>query len=220
MHQLLRAHELGLVEQTDISMDSTIYHRLDQSKKEFRLLKLKPGSRQQIVQCSMHSAFLTGPTLPEYETISYVWGSSNLDGRIYVNGNKLDVPISAERVLRQMRAESEQRTLWLDAICINQNDTADRNYQVRLMSDIYSKSASGLIWLGEDDGTAGETLHTLEALHNEAQRETDDFRTFKEAVWPGWWDTYGPRTLAKYDPECVARFFERPWFARLWYAVI
>ncbi|RAR10684.1 HET-domain-containing protein [Stemphylium lycopersici] len=42
------------------------------------------------------------------------------------------------------------RTLWIDAICIDQANPEERNQQVQMMSRIYTRSANVCIWLGED----------------------------------------------------------------------
>ncbi|KAE8136425.1 heterokaryon incompatibility protein-domain-containing protein [Aspergillus pseudotamarii] len=46
---------------------------------------------------------------------------------------------------------SAQRPMWIDSISINQKDTAERNEQVAMMSDIYSKAMSVVVWLGVED---------------------------------------------------------------------
>lgn len=39
--------------------------------------------------------------------------------------------------------------LWVDALCINQTDTSERNDQVQLMGEIFSKAVRVIIWLGD-----------------------------------------------------------------------
>jgi hypothetical protein len=39
---------------------------------------------------------------------------------------------------------------WYDALCINQDDVLEKNHQVALMSEIYSKASNVAIWLGLD----------------------------------------------------------------------
>ena len=41
--------------------------------------------------------------------------------------------------------------LWIDSLCINQNDIAERNAQVALMATIYASATSVVAWLGPDD---------------------------------------------------------------------
>lgn len=46
--------------------------------------------------------------------------------------------------------------IWIDAICINQNDIDERNYQVAKMKRIYEQAAEMTVWLGthHDDSHA------------------------------------------------------------------
>ena len=197
---------------------SPLYQDLDQATRETRLLVIEPGFDQEAVRCAMQTIRLSDKPLPTYETISYVWGDVALHGIVYVNGHKLDVPSSAEAVLKRMRYTDRSRSVWIDSVCINQASMEDRNYQVQLMCDIYSSTVLGLIWLGEDDGYAKEIVESLRALYDEARRETDDFQIFKATVWPGWWNAYGPPSSVPFNAEYLAEFFNRPWFSRLWYA--
>ena len=50
----------------------------------------------------------------------------------------------------KVRLLQKIRVLWVDALCINQDDTKEKEVQVSLMSDIYSKTNRGLLWLGEE----------------------------------------------------------------------
>lgn len=146
------------------------------------------------------------------------WANAALRGIVHVNNHMLDIPLSAEVVLRRMRDAQCERTVWIDSLCIDQTDMVDRNYNVQLMCDIYSSTALGLIWLGEDNGRAERTFESLRALYEEARSETDDFRNFKKTLWPGWFDAYRPPSAVQFNAEDLATFFKLPWFSRLWYA--
>jgi hypothetical protein len=47
--------------------------------------------------------------------------------------------------------DNEERVLWVDAVCINQNDFQERNHQVMQMGQIYSKAERVVVWLGESN---------------------------------------------------------------------
>jgi hypothetical protein len=194
-----------------------IYTALDHAGKETRLLAVEPGLPDDDIRCRLTPLSLLRTPLPSYETISYVWGDSSARGSVLVNEQTLDVPASTEHVLRRMRDAQQVRVLWIDSICIDQGDKDDRNYQVALMCDIYSRATQCLVWIGEEDGESiGQTFQELRDLYKEAQVRTDNFRTFKETVWPGWWSVYGEASSVKVDTEAMARLFHRPWFSRLW----
>ena len=55
--------------------------------------------------------------------------------------------------------------LWVDALCINQQDIPERNDQVKKMCRIYSKASCVLIWLGAESKTSGLAVSTLELIY-------------------------------------------------------
>lgn len=74
--------------------------------------------------------------------------------RISLNSRPVDVPTSSAKALRRFRPLSGVRSLWIDAVCINQDDVRERNAQVSIMHHIYEKSVGSLIWLGDADNVA------------------------------------------------------------------
>jgi hypothetical protein len=76
---------------------------------------------------------------PQYEALSYVWGPIEMKS-ISLNGQSCDVRENLFDALVTLRHENQQRTLWVDAICINQDDMKERNHQVSRMGSIYSQA--------------------------------------------------------------------------------
>jgi hypothetical protein len=195
----------------------SLYTALDHQGRQVRFITVEPGFPEECIKCHVTIVSLLLDPLPPYETISYVWGNSSLRRSVIVDGHALDVPASTEHVLRRMRSTQQARVLWIDSICINQNDKADRDYQVALMCDIYSRATKCLIWIGEVDGEDIEqTFEEFQNLYDEARLRTNNFHTFKETVWPGWWSVYGEASGVVVNTDSMARFFDRPWFSRLW----
>jgi hypothetical protein len=64
-----------------------------------------------------------------------------------------------------VREKDKNRTLWVDAICINQQDIRERGCQVEMMGDVYSKAARVLVWLGpKSHDRDPETSHPVSDL--------------------------------------------------------
>jgi len=59
------------------------------------------------------------------------------------------VTANCEAALRRLRNANSKRILWVDAICINQDDPTERSQQVTLMRDIYRNASNILAWLGK-----------------------------------------------------------------------
>jgi Heterokaryon incompatibility protein (HET) len=108
---------------------------------------------------------------PEYEALSYAWEGQSPSVPILCNtgsyqGSLLITPNCAA-ALRQLRHESEQYTIWIDSICIDQTSIDERSIQVALMGDIYKAAKRVVVWLGERDEhvlSAIELLRQISSL--------------------------------------------------------
>jgi hypothetical protein len=78
----------------------------------------------------------------------YIYPCGDL-GEIICDGQKVTVGSELYDALRRLRRPDRERLIWIDALCINQQDVRERNMQVGNMREIYSKADHVLIWLGE-----------------------------------------------------------------------
>ncbi|KAJ2984495.1 hypothetical protein NUW58_g6029 [Xylaria curta] len=85
---------------------------------------------------------------PIYEALSYCWGDTSDGCFIFCDGTPYAVTQNLESALRHLRQSEGSRALWIDAICINQNDLAERASQVNLMRHIYRNARRVVVWLG------------------------------------------------------------------------
>lgn len=71
---------------------------------------------------------------------------------IWVNKRKMPVAINLELGLRHLREGpgGKVRCIWVDAICINQDDVEDRNNQINSMKNIYRRAQRVIVWLGPE----------------------------------------------------------------------
>ena len=81
-----------------------------------------------------------------------------------------------------MRSRHSDRTIWIDAVCINQKDTVERGEQVAVMGQVYEKTTRNLIWLGPSDENTAEAIQTMDAVWDDIIQHTDNLRTFLEAT--------------------------------------
>lgn len=63
---------------------------------------------------------------------------------------------SLELALRHLRLQYCPRTLWIDALCINQKNESEKRIQVRKMGCVYANASVVVVWLG---GYHGITKH-------------------------------------------------------------
>lgn len=99
----------------------------------------------------IHCKLITALSDEPYICLSYVWGPESPDYQITVNGKKFVVRQNLYNFLRKAKKCKLSMPLWIDAICINQNDIAEKNTQVRRMGSTYAKACKVLVELGLSD---------------------------------------------------------------------
>ncbi|KAI1277293.1 heterokaryon incompatibility protein-domain-containing protein [Xylaria sp. FL0933] len=127
-----------------------LYPRLDLGAQTIRLLELSPAEFSVLpIRCQLVEKKLTSSL--SYKALSYSWKNEDVapDVAIFCNSKPIHISANLHAALRRLRAPNEVVRIWVDAICINQQDDAERAYQVGMMRDIYQNSSEVLIWLGE-----------------------------------------------------------------------
>ncbi|SPQ19129.1 b5daaf57-3c47-494b-a94e-28294091caf1 [Thermothielavioides terrestris] len=125
-----------------------------------------------------------------YNALSYTWGSANGPAHhIQLNGRPFSVRSNLHDCLVHLRrqgfASRESGVpLWIDALCINQDDVAERNSQLRLMGDIYRRAASVVSWLGSDDQLA-DGARAVARIAREWARLREEQEQEEVAATPG-----------------------------------
>lgn len=154
------------------------YRPLDPRWEEIRLLDVAPGIGDEPLQCSLRHAFLRRflPGWwrhPRYETVSYCW--QTLSGRttICIDGILVSVTASSAAALKRLRLPNVSRRLWIDAICIDQDNVGERSQQVSIMGVIYHETRRALVWLGESEDSPASVKAALEAVLTEMRSYTD-----------------------------------------------
>jgi hypothetical protein len=123
------------------------YSPLDPGSSEFRLLELIPGLEDEEIRCMLaHSALDNNPS---YEALSYLWGDQQDRRQILLGEARFSVTSNLHAALRRLRDPRHSRTLWVDAICINQSDNDEKTMQVQRMTRIYSQASGVIAWTGD-----------------------------------------------------------------------
>lgn len=129
----------------------------------------------------------------------------------------LAVTRNLAEALPYLQMECAKRILWIDAICINQEDLAERGQQVGRMADIYKMARRVVIWLGPADRYSKLALMTVAnlAAQVEVNFVTQAVKTVRDAN-PLLWETMHTLPFDNVIWRSLNSLFQRSWFERLW----
>jgi len=137
-----------------------------------------------------------------YDALSYCWGVSTQNYQAWIaTGNEssengwihiTDNLQSALAALWERRGEKMTIRIWVDALCINQNDLYERSQQVQMMRQIYSRAEKVLAWVGSKPQTAPSSL-SMAVFNLNTYHTTDE----------------GPR-------QALKEFFNEEYWSRVW----
>ncbi|KAL8774318.1 MAG: hypothetical protein Q9209_001069 [Squamulea sp. 1 TL-2023] len=188
-----------------------------------RILTVKPGPAESDIHIILTDARLKAEEIPRYEALSYTWGSLDLAHMVYIDteSEQLRLPVTENlyTALKHLRDTSSPRTLWVDAVCINQLDNEERSQQVAKMADIYKLAAKVIIWLGpeaDDSTTALKAFKTIASKINVDWSHHAISLANVEDTDSDWLDMTTRAPFSDTTYFSIARLLDRPWFSRLW----
>jgi hypothetical protein len=125
------------------------YKSLNRGTNEVRLVILMPGSDLDPLMC--HIDIVELDRSRQYDAVSYTWATESGDAstsqsiHVECKGNPqkskiIKITKNCEAALRQLRHGHEERTIWIDSICIDQSRLQERNHQVGMMDKIYKNA--------------------------------------------------------------------------------
>lgn len=197
-----------------VSAAKTYQHeRLD--GKQMRLLTLFPGEEFEPLNGLIWVTRLDAK--PHYMTVSYVWGTkSRLSNALRTPVGSISITEPLYLTLKKLRKRQKSIVLWVDAICINQNDDDEKTEQVRMLAQIFQNSAQTLGVVRGDE----QSNKVIEMLMQVRAREvvSDESRAWPRNLpfCPKSWNERGlPPPL---DPIWLktVEFFRNDWFRRVW----
>lgn len=178
----------------------------------------------------------TPEAMKPYEALSYTWGDPIKCCEIICNSQRIFITKSLFEALQVLRPlqDSDNRFLWADSLCINQEDQREKTNQVKIMASIYKSATATLIWLGQEDSEkvkAGLDLVCQIASKGWNEAITVDYnkargvaRTFDNSTYQLRGEPCSPPTTrhashALHDPpqlDALFPLFSCPWFMRTW----
>ncbi|RSL96275.1 hypothetical protein BHE90_012537 [Fusarium euwallaceae] len=197
------------------------YQPLSVGKSPFRLLRLHHGTGYPI-QCSIVEGDLDDlENLMEYSALSYAWGNSYAGEMINLDGRVLYITARLHGALQHLRDRNEDKTLWTDAICIDQINIMERSHQVAHMGRIYKHANNVIIWLGLASQNANLLITTLARLHQKVLSQPFRKWQFRDDRWKDAWEELhgedisgGPLHLQLVNG--LDELTRMSWFTRVW----
>ncbi|ROW14724.1 hypothetical protein VPNG_03703 [Cytospora leucostoma] len=189
-----------------------------------RLLTLQPGKAADGISITLQHCSLAAAT-GRYEALSYVWGSTDNPVRIKARSNllsayrSLSVTQNLAVALRHLRGPGVPRTLWIDAICIDQNNTQERSKQVLRMNDIYRMAARVVIWLGPESPDSDVAMRLLDHLSRMVRHDVWISTMMPSLIGeaePHWADSRVSLPWVWSEMRAIEGLINRRWFERLW----
>ncbi|KAM0268902.1 hypothetical protein ACHAQH_009862, partial [Verticillium albo-atrum] len=181
--------------------------------------------------CSLIETPIANPQ--PFNALSYTWGTGERTHWIEVAGSTLTITSSLDVALRHIRSDDQDVTIWIDQICIDQNDMPEKTSQVRIMGQIYSKASKAIVWLGPSaDGSnevmdclqdIGQAAHDLDFESYFAMDKIHSLHSMLNNLDPidevGWqFKALVDRGASAFEPLywAVSAWNKRPWFQRVW----
>ncbi|VUC32918.1 unnamed protein product [Clonostachys rosea] len=202
-------------------------HQPLESQSSIRVLSIAPARLpDSCIECHVHHIDLKkNHRRQSYEALSYVWGSPKGTIPILCDGDELLVTPNCHDALTRLRLPRRSRTLWIDAICIDQRETArstrERIEQVKMMGEIYEGAKRVLVWLGpcQDLVSSAKLFNLMRKSGNiyDWQRKS---KLTSIALKPA-----AARLEMRFDGasdesrryrESLTKLLESPWFTRVW----
>ncbi|KAL1592617.1 hypothetical protein SLS60_011033 [Paraconiothyrium brasiliense] len=170
-------------------------------KGEIRLLEIKPGYAMNTIECEF--SYVKIQAGEDYVALSYTWGQAAPSVPILVNGTLTTVTDNLYLALLYLR-KGEIRKVWVDALCINQGNLAERSIQVSQMDRIYRSASMVYVWLGESNEL---TERAFAELYDMTQHIGWD-----NIIPAEYFDT----NLMHSKWRAISEILYRPWFRRVW----
>jgi hypothetical protein len=145
----------------------------------------------------------TNPDCPAYTALSYAWGDASVKEQIKLDEIPIPITANLHEALAHLKEMFPDIIIWIDAVCIDQDDPQERGHQVAQMGKIYSNAENVISWLGPGSEEIGRLFSVM----------TNNYIT----QLPG---TMKHVCFERYNLSAVYKAFQdltsRKYWARLW----
>ncbi|ETS79924.1 hypothetical protein PFICI_07453 [Pestalotiopsis fici W106-1] len=162
---------------------------------------------------------MTDDHLEPFDAISWCWGEASAVNQknITVGKYTLSVPANAYEVLVELCVAQKRKRIWIDAVCMNQNDIHEKSQQVAMMDTIYQRATMTLVWLGKDKGTARRAKEMIRRIADWRQVKLPFISGTDEEEYGLFADERQTDAFPlNIDWDALTSLFSAVWFTRIW----
>ena len=170
----------------------------------FRLAVIFPGSGNQPINCRLIWESSKAPKR-DYRCLSYCWQTIEREADIICDGFRFPVTKNLLAALRNLRDPRQNLLIWVDQICINQDDYLERGHQVSIMKKIFNQAKEVIVWLGEEDAQTRKLCGYAKKMERGRHSPRNPQKSFLKKL-------LNSRQLQ----DAIQNLLERPWFQRVW----
>ncbi|KAI3584123.1 heterokaryon incompatibility protein-domain-containing protein [Fusarium oxysporum f. sp. albedinis] len=184
--------------------------------RQIRVLVVDPGKPPTPITATFRFVTLKSSTWQsknqnqEWNAVSYVWGNQSPLCRITVDGLERRITQNVFRILWELRHPVEKMPLWIDALCINQDDNKEKNIQVAMMRQVYQNARSVIVWLCADPDEASRCV--VDAVQWLDKGLDECSLAKKEPLLT----CFRQQSSDSYCLIPFQRVLKLPWFERIW----
>ncbi|RMZ33817.1 hypothetical protein D0859_02068 [Hortaea werneckii] len=173
----------------------------------FRIVKIRRGPWNSEIECNLLPSLISTENSEQrftpYYALSYHWGPAGGQHtvRILVDSNAYTIQVrkNLHTALRRLRSTQEDVHLWVDALCVDQENKEEKSSQIPLMRLIFSRANSVKVWLGEAAANSDQAMDFIRTCAT-----SDSFnKLIKDHSTPADW-------------AALSSLMRRPWFSRRW----
>ena len=167
-------------------------------RRDIRILVLAPGSGNDVLCGELVVESLDYDDL-HYTALSYTWSGSVGEHFISIGSAPLYITENLSMALRRIRGPTRPRNMWIDAICINQDDLEEKAIQVNMMGDIFASATRTIVWLGEKSADSDVAMDFIGSLQQSTSDQLCDDKNVEQKFW-----------------RAIKDLMQRKWWTRVW----
>ncbi|KAH8900484.1 HET-domain-containing protein [Thozetella sp. PMI_491] len=144
---------------------------LPMEKHSIRVLTIHAGSEDDPLCGDLREVNLLNR--PKYDALSYTWADESGDARrtkqiLCMNDEStIRVTKNCYTAMQKLRLLDKPRDVWIDAICIDQENDLERSYQVSLMSRIFTQAQNVIVYTGEGSPQTDQLFDWVNGLREQ-----------------------------------------------------